>query len=151
LIVGATGGGAADQLRTALDRSAARILVHRLWLRPGGSTVVAELSSGAVILGLPGNPFAAVATLLALAPAIVDGLLARIPGRALIGPLHNAGAIAGPAPRIVPACTAPEGGWIGDQQIRTSHLAGLLDRDGLVIVPAKATDGTLVEFLPLPR
>ncbi|MQY20066.1 NTP transferase domain-containing protein [Nocardia macrotermitis] len=150
VIVGATGGGAADQLRTALDRTGAHLPVHRLRLRPGGSTVVAETRSGTTVLGLPGNPFAAVATLLTLAPAIVEGRTGRTPRRAIIGPLHNAADISGPVPRIVPAQALPEGGWTGDPGIRTAHLAGLLDRDGLVIVPAHAENGALVEFLPLP-
>jgi len=150
VIVGATGGGAADQLRAALDRIGAHLLVHRLRLRPGGSTVVAEIGGGTAVLGLPGNPFAAVATLLSVAPAIVEGLTGRAPRRAITGPLRNAGEISGSAPRIVPARAVAEGGWTGDAQIRTAHLAGLLDRDGLVIVPAHATDDALVEFLPLP-
>ncbi|WP_216897778.1 NTP transferase domain-containing protein [Nocardia alni] len=150
VIVGATGGGAADQLRASLDRARAHIPVHRLRLRPGGSTVVAEIGSGTTVLGLPGNPFAAVATLLALAPSIVEGRTTRPPRRALTGPLHNAAEISGSAPRIVPARAAAEGGWLGDPNIRTAHLAGLLDRDGLAVVPAHAADGDLVEFLPLP-
>ncbi|MCM6775652.1 NTP transferase domain-containing protein [Nocardia sp. CDC159] len=150
VIVGATGGGAADQLRDALDRTAARILVHRLQLRPGGSTVVAETPSGTTILGLPGNPYAAVATLTALLPAIIDGRTARTPARTLLGPLTNATSVTAPVTRIVPARTLPDGGFTADPHIRTAHLAGLLDRDGLVIVPPGATDGTLVEFLPLP-
>ncbi|WP_067897162.1 NTP transferase domain-containing protein [Nocardia vaccinii] len=150
VIVGATGGGAADQLRAALDRTGAQLPVHRLRLRPGGSTVVAETPSGTAVLGLPGNPFAAVATLLALAPAIIEGLTGRPARRAITGPLRNAADISGPVPRIVPARAAPEGGWIGDPGIRTAHLAGLLDRDGLVIVPVHAENGTPVEFLPLP-
>lgn len=149
VIVGATGGGAADQLRGALTRAGARILVHRLRLRPGGSTVVAELPSGTAVLGLPGNPFAAVAILMALAPALVDGRIGSPPRRALTGPLHNASEIAGPVPRIVPARLDQDGGWRGDAHIRTTHLGGLIDRDGLVIVPTEATDGVQVEFLPL--
>ncbi|WP_040694773.1 NTP transferase domain-containing protein [Nocardia vinacea] len=149
VVVGATGGGAADQLRGAIARAEARILVHRLKLRPGGSTVVAELSSGTTVLGLPGNPFAAVAVLMALSPAVVEGRTGGHPLRPLIGPLRNASAISGPVTRIVPARLAPYGGWLGDPQIRTTHLGGLVDRDGLVIVPAEATDDDLVEFLPL--
>ncbi|WP_084484007.1 NTP transferase domain-containing protein [Nocardia anaemiae] len=149
VIVGATGGGAADQLRAAITRAEARILVHRLKLRPGGSTVVAELSSGTTVLGLPGNPFAAVAVLMALSPALVDGRTGSHPLRPLIGPLRNASAISGPVPRIVPARLAPYGGWLGDPQIRTTHLGGLVDRDGLVVVPDEAGDDDLVEFLPL--
>ncbi|MGQ4599203.1 NTP transferase domain-containing protein [Nocardia sp. R6R-6] len=149
VIVGATGGGAADQLRAALARAGAEILVPRLRLRPGGSTIVAELASGTTVLGLPGNPLAAVATLMALAPAIVEGRTGAAPARPLRGPLRNAAAIAGQVPRIVPARAADEGGWVGDATIRTAHLGGLVDRDGLVIVPPGAIDDTIVEFLPL--
>ncbi len=149
VIVGATGGGAADQLRGAIARTDTRILVHRLKLRPGGSTIVAESASGTTILGLPGNPFAAVAVLMALSPALVEGRTGSHPLRPLVGPLRNASAISGPVPRVVPARLVPYGGWLGDPHIRTTHLGGLVDRDGLVIVPAEATDGDLVEFLPL--
>ncbi|WP_141717722.1 NTP transferase domain-containing protein [Nocardia altamirensis] len=151
VIVGATGGGAADQLRAAVTRAQARVLVQRLLLRPGGSTIVAELATGTTVLGLPGNPFAAIATLMALAPAVVAGRTGGAPGRALLGPLHNAAEISGTVARIVPASFAPQGGWLGDPNIRTAHLGGLIDRDGLVIVPADAVDGATVEFLPLPR
>ncbi|MFD6391972.1 NTP transferase domain-containing protein [Nocardia sp. NPDC060259] len=149
VVVGATGGGAADQLRTAIARAEARIVVPRLSMRPGGSTVVAELPTGPTILGLPGNPFAAIAVLLALTPSIVAGRTAAPPPRSVRGPLHNAADIAGPIQRITPARHAPEGGYTGDTSVRTAHLAGLIDRDGLVIVPPEATDGTVVEFLPL--
>ncbi|MGK8555851.1 NTP transferase domain-containing protein [Nocardia gipuzkoensis] len=149
VIVGATGGGAADQLRAALSRAGAEIVVPRLRLRPGGSTVVAELGSGTTVLGLPGNPFAAVATLMALAPAIVAGRTGASAARSLRGPLRNAAEVAGPVPRIVPARAVDEGGWVGDPTVRTAHLGGLVDRDGLVVVPPDATDGAIVEFLPL--
>ncbi|MFC4125291.1 NTP transferase domain-containing protein [Nocardia rhizosphaerae] len=151
LVVGATGGGAADQLRAALTRAGARLVVPRLAMRPGGSTVVAELPSGPTVLGLPGNPFAAVAVLLALTPTIVAARTAAPTPRGIHGPLHNAAAITGPVQRVAPARYTPEGGWLGDGTVRTAHLAGLINRDGLVIVPPNAPDGTTVEFLPLPR
>lgn len=151
LVVGATGGGAADQLRAALTRAEARIVVPRLAMRPGGSTVVAELPTTTTVLGLPGNPFAAIAVLLALTPTIVAARTATPPPRPVHGPLHNAAAIAGPIQRVTPAQHAPEGGFTGDTSVRTAHLAGLIDRDGLVIVPPDATDDTVVEFLPLPH
>ncbi|MEV4204221.1 NTP transferase domain-containing protein [Nocardia salmonicida] len=150
VVVGATGGGAADQLRTAIARAEARVLVPRLALRPGGSTVVAELPTGPTVLGLPGNPFAAIAVLLSLTPAIVAARTGAPLPRKILGPLHNAAEITAPVQRITPARYAPEGGWLGDPVVRTAHLAGLIDRDGLVIVPPNATDGATVEFIPLP-
>lgn len=152
VVVGATGGGAADQLRGALDRSGARILVSRLALRPGGSTVVAELPFTTTVLGLPGNPYAAIAILLALVPAIVTGRTGALPARRLFGPLRNATEIAGPVDRVVPARYSgePEGGWIGDAAVRTAHLGGLINREGLIVVPARARDDDRCEFIPLP-
>lgn len=151
VVVGATGGGAADQLRGAVARAGARILVPRLRLRPGGSTLVAETTAHTTVLGLPGNPYAAVATLLALAPAVVTGRTGATPQPGLRGPLHNAAEIAAAVPRIVPARYATEGGFRGDPAVRTAHLGGLVGRDGLVVVPAGAADGALVEFLALSR
>ncbi|WP_327149999.1 NTP transferase domain-containing protein [Nocardia sp. NBC_01329] len=150
VVVGATGGGAADQLRGALDRCGGRILVPRLALRPGGSTVVAELPTASTVLGLPGNPYAAIATLLALVPAIVGGRTGAPARRSPTGPLRNAAEISGPVTRIVPARYSAGGGWIGDPAIRTAHLGGLVDRDGLVVVAPGARDGDSVEFIPLP-
>ncbi|MFC6011209.1 NTP transferase domain-containing protein [Nocardia lasii] len=149
VVVGATGGGAADQLRTALARAEATIVVPRLALRPGGSTIVAELPTGATVLGLPGNPFAAIAVLLALTPTIVAARTATAAPRRILGPLHNATEIAAPVHRITPARYAPEGGFLGDASVRTAHLAGLIGRDGLVVVAPNTGDGGTVEFLPL--
>ncbi|MFE3756203.1 NTP transferase domain-containing protein [Nocardia tengchongensis] len=149
VIVGATGGGAADQLRSALDRTEATMLLRRLRLRPGGSTVAAQLDSGTVVLGLPGNPFAAIGTLLALIGATVEAMTGAKPGRKILGPLANASELTAPVARIVPARALPGGGFHGDLRLHTAHLADLLDRDGLVVVPADAVDGDLAEFIPL--
>ncbi|WP_328289842.1 NTP transferase domain-containing protein [Nocardia aurantiaca] len=149
LVVGATGAGAADQLRSSLDRTDATMLLRRLRLRPGGSTVAAQLSSGTVVLGLPGNPFAAVATLLTLIGATVEGMTGAVPARPIIGPLVNASELTAPVARIVPARALPTGGFEGDLRLRTAHLADLLHREGVVVVPADAEDGAMAEFIPL--
>ena len=150
VIVGATGGGAADQLRAALDRAGAKILVERVRCRPGGSQLTAELVDGRTVLGLPGNPFAAISTLLVTAPAIVDGLTARTPLQPVVGSLANASACSGPVSRIVPVTRMPDGTWTADVATRTAHLAGLVGRDGLAIVPPAAADGDLVELNLFP-
>jgi molybdopterin biosynthesis enzyme/molybdopterin-guanine dinucleotide biosynthesis protein A len=151
VVVGATGGGAADHLRAALERAGAGMVVPRLRMRPGGSTVVAALADGRVVLGLPGNPFAAVAVLLALTPALVDGLLARSPrARARTGRLANAHAVSGPVTRVLPALALPDDTWLADAAVRTAHLGGLLGRDALAVIPPNAPDHALVELLPLP-
>ncbi len=150
VIVGATGGGAADQLRAALRRANAHVLVERVRCRPGGSQVTAELGDGRVVLGLPGNPYAALATLLTMAPAIVDGLTARVPRPPTRVRLANINKISGDATRIVPAYRLPDGQWIGDSEFRTAHLAGLIEHDGLAIVEPRTPTTKDVELIVFP-
>ncbi|CAM2945061.1 NTP transferase domain-containing protein [Prescottella defluvii] len=150
VVVGATGGGAADQLRGALLRADARIVVARVKCRPGGSQVTAALPDGRVVLGLPGNPVAAVSTLLTMLPPIVDGLTARTPSAPATGTVVNAGDAGTDVTRIVPVVRQPDGTWRADTVVRTSHLAGLIGREALALLPPDPVDGQTVELLPLP-
>ncbi|HEY5854362.1 MAG TPA: NTP transferase domain-containing protein [Aldersonia sp.] len=150
VVVGATGGGAADQLRAALRRVDATVVVARLDCRPGGSTVVAALPDSRVVLGLPGNPYAAIASLSVLSPALIDALTGRTPRVADRVPLRNAGAIATDRTRVAPAARTTEG-WLATDAVRTAHLGGLVDADAFAIVPPGARDGDLVELVGIPR
>ncbi|MEV4205330.1 molybdopterin-binding protein [Nocardia salmonicida] len=151
VMVGATGRGAADHLRTLLADLGARIIVERIAIRPGGSTLVAQLPDGRVLLGLPGNPFAAVAALLAVGPAIVDALTLRSPGPTMWGRLSDAGVMEGEATRIVGVQQHPGGVWRSTGPAHTPHLAGLIACQALAILPPGTGRGTLVELLPLPH
>lgn len=150
VIVGATGGGAADQLRGALDRAGAEIVVDRVRCKPGGSQVAAVLPDGRAVLGLPGNPVAAVGTLMVMLPAIVAGRTGRAPAPPLLAPLADAGAVSGDRTRLLPAYRSGDGRWLCDNAVRTSHLAGLIGRCAIALVPPHAVDGDDVEFLLLP-
>ena len=151
VIVGATGGGAADQLRGALDRAGAHIVVERVRCKPGGSQVAAVLPDGRAVLGLPGNPVAALSTLLVMLPAVVDGRTGRTPPSRLVGPLANASEVEGDRTRLLPARQREDGQWLCDNAIRTAHLAGLIGRTAIALVPPRCSDGDVVELLPLPR
>lgn len=148
VIVGATGGGAADNLRLALDRAGARVLVGRVAVRPGGSQVTATMPDGRVVLGLPGNPYAAVATLLAVLPTIVSALVGASPRAAVMGTVVNADEVRGDVTRILPATRLPDGYWRVDTSVRTAHLAGLVDRDALAVVRPEA-DNAPTELIPI--
>ena len=150
VVVGATGGGAADQLRGALQRAGATIVVERLACRPGGSTVVAALPDGRVVFGLPGNPFAAIASLSVLAPALVDAMTGRTPRVADRVPLRNASRVATDRTRLAPAARTADG-WVAMAGVRTAHLGGLVAADAFAIVPVEARDGDLVEVVTVPR
>ncbi|MFD6390479.1 molybdopterin-binding protein [Nocardia sp. NPDC055029] len=151
VMVGATGRGAADHLRTLLADLGARIVVERVAIRPGGSTLVAQLPDGRVLLGLPGNPFAAVAALLAIGPAVIDALTLRTPGPTMWGRLSDAGVANGEATRIVPVQQQTGGVWRSTGPAHTPHLAGLIGCQALAVLPPGTGRGTLVELLPLPH
>lgn len=150
VIVGATGGGAADQLRHALDRSGARVLVGRVSVRPGGSQITATLPDGRVVLGLPGNPYAATVTLLAMLPTVVTALIGATPRSTATGTVANIDEVCTNVTRILPATRLPDGRWHVDPSVGTAHLAGLIGRDAVAIVRPDA-EGSPTELIPIPR
>lgn len=150
VVVGATGSGAADQLRTALIRADADMIVRRTGVRPGGSQITAVLPNGTVVLGLPGNPLAAIATVMLTAPAVVDALTTRTPLAPLLGHLSDDGYIDSPVARLVPV-ERDGTRWKIRPNLRTAHLLHLVDQDAFALIPANVTPGTAVELLLLPR
>ncbi|WP_315901196.1 NTP transferase domain-containing protein [Rhodococcus sp. BP22] len=150
IVVGATGAGAADQLRTALVHADAETVVGRILVRPGGSQITAVLPSGRVVLGLPGNPLAAIGTLLLIAPTVADALTGRTPSAPRLGYLTNPEAVGSPTARIVPVMLDGTG-WRADTAVRTAHLLHLIDHDALAVVPAEVSSTEPVELLPIVR
>lgn len=79
LVTGATSVGPADHLRPVLAGLGAELLVDGVACRPGHPQLLARLPDGQFVVGLPGNPLAAlVATVTLLGP-----LLAGLGGRVL--------------------------------------------------------------------
>jgi molybdopterin molybdotransferase len=83
-VIVTTGGsarGAADHLRSTLRRLDARIVVDTVDVRPGHPMLLAELPDGRRLVGLPGNPLAALAGVLTLLAPLLAGLSgAALPG-----------------------------------------------------------------------
>ncbi len=84
-------------------------------------------------------------------PAIADGRTLRTPAAAVIAPLANASEVVGDITRLLPARQDEQGRWLCDNMIRTAHLAGLIGRTAIAVVPPGAADGDPVELLPLPH
>jgi molybdopterin molybdotransferase len=81
LTAGGVSMGERDFLPRVLEELGARILFHRIRLKPGKPTLAAILD-GRVILCLPGNPVSAYINALLFLPVV----LARLEGRALPNP-----------------------------------------------------------------
>lgn len=55
---GAVSAGSFDFVRGGLEKAGARILYHKIKLKPGKPNLLVELASGGLYFGLPGNPVA---------------------------------------------------------------------------------------------
>ncbi|MFC9582595.1 molybdopterin molybdotransferase MoeA [Streptomyces yangpuensis] len=148
-VTGSTSVGATDRLRRLLAESAARMVVDTVACRPGHPMLLAELPSGGWVVGLPGNPYAA----LVAAHTLLGPLIAGLCGRAL-GPLPHVpvtGSVR-PAPgltRLVPVT------WDGTgATISTGHgaafLRGAAVADALAAIPPRWTPGSAAPVLPTP-
>jgi molybdopterin molybdotransferase len=74
ITTGGTGSSSADHLRSALTRLGARILIDGVRMRPGGPSLLARLDDGRLLIGLPGNPLAAMMGLLTLGGPVLAAL-----------------------------------------------------------------------------
>ncbi|TVL92441.1 molybdopterin molybdenumtransferase MoeA [Streptomyces sp. SAJ15] len=180
LTTGGTAAGPVDHVHPTLRRLGAELLVDGVAVRPGHPMLLARLPRGGVdggepqragrkrrtakrpapehplphqyLVGLPGNPLAAVAGLLTLAEPLLHGLSARpapgAPGSA--APL--AAAVPGHArdTRLVPV--AHRGGEAVPLRFSgPAMLRGLALADGLAAIPPGGVErGEAVEVLRLP-
>jgi molybdopterin molybdotransferase len=148
---GASSVGRADFLLAVLQRLDADVLIGSVAVRPGHPQVLARLTDGRLLVGLPGNPLAALAGLVSLLAPVLAGLAGRpmpVPGSArLTEPLRS-------APydhRLVPVRLS------GDLARPTGHggsamLRGAAGADAFAVV-APGCDiaaGDAVDVLPLP-
>ena len=147
IVVGGTGRGAADHLRTVLADLDARIVLDGLAMRPGGSQLVALLPDGRVIL----CPFAAITALLLTGPAIVDALTVRTPLPRLRGRIVGRFAVDAERTRVVPVHQISGGVWRSSGAPQTPHLGDLVHAQALALTGPASADGGLAELLMLPR
>ncbi|WP_159103260.1 NTP transferase domain-containing protein [Tsukamurella sp. 1534] len=145
VVIGATGRGAADQLRGALGDAGAALLVDGVDVRPGGSVLVATVPDGPVVLGLGGNPMAALLGTALLARPLCAALLAERPRTSELITLAD------PNPddrwRMIPVEPDGAGRWRVPATIATPHLRDAVGRRAVALLPPLARPGDLVERL----
>ncbi len=145
---GGTSVGPADFVRDALEVSGGHLVVSGVDCRPGHPMLLGHWHDRWLV-GLPGNPHAAVAALLTL----LDPLLLALHGVEL-PPLQQVRLAERVSPRgagtrLVP-CTLDAGSATPASGIGSGMLRGLAQADGLAVVPASAALEDLVGWLPLP-
>jgi molybdopterin molybdotransferase len=148
---GASSVGPAGHLPALLQRLGAQVLIDGVAVKPGHSQSFARLLDGRLLVGLPGNPLAAMVGLVTLVQPVLSGLAGaglQSPSRARL-----AGTIAAAqgAHRLVPVRRS------GDSACPTGHggaamLRGAAVADAFAVISpgADAAYGDEIEILALP-
>ncbi|MEV0775124.1 molybdopterin molybdotransferase MoeA [Streptomyces sp. NPDC050428] len=150
LTTGGTAAGPVDHVHPVLTRAGAELLVDGVAVRPGHPMLLAGLAPGRHLVGLPGNPLAAVSGLLTLA----EPLLRALGGRAT-RPVHHAPVrdeVHGHPhdTRLVPFVHR-DGRLVPLHYNGPAMLRGIAVADGLAVVPpGGARPGDPLEVLELP-
>lgn len=153
---GGTGDSRADHVRALLRDAGADFLVDGVDVRPGGPALLARLPDGRLFVGLPGNPLAALLSVLTLVHPVLAGLqgleLPALRPAVLASPVDGARSETVLRPyRSVhdPDSATPHAEptpWHGAAMLR-----GLADADGVLVCPGSGADaGVLVPSLDLP-
>ncbi len=150
LTCGMAGAGPADRLRPWLAQVGARLVVDGVAVRPGHPQVLAELPDGRPLVGLPGNPLAAVAALLVLLHPLLEGMTGAAPvapARALLLGWEQRGR---PVSSLVPVRHAGPGQVEPSGPSGPAQLRGLAAADAVALVPPAWDPTVPVELLPRP-
>ena len=147
---GGTGDSPVDHLRAVLGELGASLVVDGLATRPGAPALLARLPDGQLLLGLPGNPLAAVVALLTLAPpalARMHGL--DLPPLARVVVARDLTGIRGRT-QLIPHVIGAHGA-IPSDRVGSGMLRGLADAAGVLVVPEGGiAAGESAEVLSLP-
>ena len=149
-VCGASSKGPADHLRGVLAEAGAELVVEGVACRPGHPQLFARLPDGRPVVGLPGNPYAALAAALTLLVPALGALTGRAqrPERARL--LRTVAAHPSDT-RLVPV-RRTDGGVVPVDHDRPALLWGAALADALAVIPPGDRGGAVadVELLPLP-
>ncbi|WP_028266176.1 molybdopterin molybdotransferase MoeA [Arthrobacter sp. MA-N2] len=150
ITTGGTGRSGTDHFRRAIAELGGRLLIDGIAMRPGHPAVLAELPDGRFVVGLPGNPLAAMMALFTIGAPLLAGLghgtlsdieevpsgamLDADPGRTRLLPFRFVYGLASPAQHAGPGM-----------------MRGLASADGVMVVPPHGVQlGEAVPAFPLP-
>ena len=150
ITTGGTGVSGTDHFRRAVAELGGRLIIDGVAMRPGHPAVLADLPDGRFVLGLPGNPLAAMMALSTVGAPLLAALghgqlppvlevpcgtmLEPEPGRTRLMPFRLLYGMASPAQHTGPGM-----------------MRGLASADGVLVVPPHGVQlGELVPAFALP-
>ncbi|MFB7502264.1 molybdopterin molybdotransferase MoeA [Streptomyces broussonetiae] len=150
ITTGGTAAGPRDHVRPTLDSIGAELLVDGVEVRPGHPMLLARTKDDQHLVGLPGNPLAAVSGLLTLAEPLLRTLAAHPAPEPYALPLKEAVQGHPYDTRLIPVVLR------GDCAVPLHYngpamLRGIAAADALAVVPpGGARQGAETELLDLP-
>lgn len=147
LVSGSSAAGPADHLRAVLGELHADLLVDGVRCRPGHPQAMARVGD-TLVVGLPGNPLAALAAFLTVAVPALAGLRGEpipalmavpVPGGIARHPLHT---------RLVPVAVEPSGA-VPVGHAGSAMLRGVAVADAFAVVDPGPADAIAARLLPL--
>ncbi|MCX4779685.1 molybdopterin molybdotransferase MoeA [Streptomyces sp. NBC_01264] len=153
ITTGGTASGPVDHVHPVLAKAGAELLVDGVAVRPGHPMLLARLGDRADsrhLVGLPGNPLAAVSGLLTLAEPLLRALAGRRPRPRYVVPVE--GDVPGHPhdTRLVPVLLT-EDHAVPLRYNGPAMLRGVAAADALAVVPPNgARSGQELEILDLP-
>ncbi|MFE1024675.1 molybdopterin molybdotransferase MoeA [Streptomyces sp. NPDC058818] len=150
ITTGGTAAGPVDHVHPVLSRIGAELLVDGVKVRPGHPMLLARLKDDQHLVGLPGNPLAAVSGLLTLAEPLLRTLAARPAPEPYTLPLRDAVHGHPYDTRLVPVVLRGDGA-VPLHYNGPAMLRGIAAADALAVVPpGGARPGQEAELLDLP-
>ncbi|MEU6481649.1 molybdopterin molybdotransferase MoeA [Streptomyces sp. NPDC047017] len=147
---GGTAAGPVDHVHPTLRRIGAELLVNGVAVRPGHPMLLARTKEDQHLVGLPGNPLAAVSGLLTLAEPLLRTLAARPAPEPYALPLHSAVHGHPYDTRLVPVVLRGDHAAVLHYN-GPAMLRGVAAADALAVVPpGGARPGQETELLDLP-
>ncbi|MFI8188533.1 molybdopterin molybdotransferase MoeA [Streptomyces sp. NPDC085946] len=147
---GGTASGPVDHVHPTLRRIGAELLVDGVKVRPGHPMLLARIAEHRYLVGLPGNPLAAVSGLLTLAEPLLRGLAARPAPEPSALPLRDAVQGHPYDTRLVPVVLRG-GRAVPLHYNGPAMLRGIAAADALAVVPpGGAEPGHETELIELP-
>ncbi|MDA5285581.1 molybdopterin-binding protein [Streptomyces sp. Isolate_45] len=148
MVTGSTSVGVTDQLREFLRDVGARMVVDTVACRPGHPQLLAGLADGRWVVGLPGNPYAALVAAHTLLAPLIAGLSGRglppLPRVAVSGDVRPAPGVA----RLVPVAWEGAGARVVGGH-RAAFLRGAAVGDALAVIGDGWVDGAPAPLLLL--
>ncbi|MEU4291910.1 molybdopterin molybdotransferase MoeA [Kribbella sp. NPDC026596] len=148
LVSGSSAAGPADHLRPALAALGAEVIVDGVACRPGHPQALAQLADGRLVLGLPGNPFAALVAFLTLGVATISRMRGLPLPTLTRAPVPGGLACHPTSTRLVPVRLTRQGavpvGHGGSAMLRGAAAA-----DALAVVDPGPSEAIAARLLPL--